>query len=72
MVGKFKFLLLKWDVDQLHMSQIEDWWQAVLPTVMNLQFPKKAGCVFILGQVSTCHTGPELDLLYTLCQLTSH
>jgi hypothetical protein len=28
MVGKFKFMLLKWDVDWLHMAQTEDWWQA--------------------------------------------
>ena len=72
MVGKFKYVLLKWDVDGLHMAQIEDWWQAVLPTVMNFEFPKKAGCVFIPEQVSAFHTGPELDLFCAVSQLTSH
>ena len=68
MVGKFKFVLLKWDVDRLRMAQVEDWWQAVLSTVMNVKFPKKAECVFIPGQVSTCHAGSELHWLYTLCR----
>ena len=54
------------------MAQIEDWWQAVLPTVMNFEFPKKAGCVFIPEQVSAFHTGPELDLFCAVSQLTSH
>jgi hypothetical protein len=78
----FKFVLLKWDVDWLHtaqidvdwlhMAQIKDWWQAVLPTVMNFKFPKTARCVFIPEQVSACHAGPELDLFYTLSEPTSH
>jgi len=72
MVGKFKFVLLKWNVDWLHMARIEDWWQAVLPAVMNFEFPKNAGCVFIPEQVSACHAGPELDLFYTVSQLASH